>query len=83
MGKTTIDVLFEKHRLTIEDIAQRSGLSADRVEAIICGRWLASPAQRKAMAIAFGVEVNDIDWGHSISPRNIRYHRFGLKEDFS
>ena len=83
MGKTTIDVLFEKHRLTIEDIAQRSGLSADRVEAIICGRWLASPAQRKAMATAFGVELNDIDWGHSISPRNVRYHRFGLKEDFS
>ena len=80
---TTIDVLFERHELTIEDIAERSGLSSDRVEAIVCGRWLASPQQRSAIAGAFGVEVNEIDWGHSMNPRNIRYHRFGLEEDFS
>ena len=79
----TIDVLLERRKMTIEDISQRSGLSLDRVEAIVCGRWLASPQQRSAVARAFEVEVNEIDWGHSMNPRNVRYHRFGLTEDFS
>jgi hypothetical protein len=80
---TTIDLLFERHELTIEDIAERSGLVVDRVETIVCGRWLASPQQRVAIAGAFAVDVSAIDWGHSMNPRNVRYHRFGLKEDFS
>jgi len=79
---TTIDILLEKAEIGIEDVAKRSGLSADRVEAIVCGRWLASPAQRRAIAKALDVDVTEINWGHSMSPRNVRYHRFGLKEDF-
>ena len=29
-----------------------------------------------------GVEVDDVSWGHTMAPRNIRYHQFGMKEDF-
>ena len=79
---TTIDVLFEQLQVTFDQIVLRSGLPATRVEAILCGRWLPSPAERELIANAFGVGVDAIDWGHSMSPRNVRYHRFGLKEDF-
>lgn len=79
----TIDVLFEETGLVIEDVAERSGLSAARVEAILDGRWTPSPAERQKIASTFGVVVETISWGHTIAPRNVRYHRFGLKEDFN
>ncbi len=79
----TIDVLFEETGLMIEDVAEQSGLSVARVEAILDGRWTPSPAERQKIASAFGVTVETISWGHTIAPRNVRYHRFGLKEDFN
>jgi transcriptional regulator with XRE-family HTH domain len=79
----TIDVLFEETGLMIEDVAEQSGLSVARVEAIFDGRWTPSPAERQKIASAFGVAVETISWGHTIAPRNVRYHRFGLKEDFN
>jgi len=81
-GMKTIDILFDESQLTIEDIAERSGLTPQRVEAIAVGRWTPSPAERQKIAAAFGVSVDEVSWGHSMEPRNIRYHRFGLKENF-
>jgi transcriptional regulator with XRE-family HTH domain len=78
----TIDLLFEECTLTIDDVAERAGLPLARVEAILCGRWTPSPAERKRIASAFGAEVEDVVWGHSMDPRNIRYRQFGLKENF-
>ena len=78
----TIDILFDESQLTIEDIAERDRLTPERVEAIAVGRWTPSPAEREKIAAAFGVSVEEVSWGHSMDPRNIRYHRFGLKENF-
>ena len=78
----TIDLLFEETQLSIEEIAERSKLAAERVEAIAVGRWTPSPQERRRIAAAFGVAVEEIAWGHNMDPRNIRYHRFGLKENF-
>lgn len=78
----TIDLLFEETQLTIEEVAERSRLPPERVEAIAVGRWTPSPEERRRIAAAFGVAVEEIAWGHHMDPRNIRYHRFGLKEDF-
>jgi transcriptional regulator with XRE-family HTH domain len=78
----TIDILFEETQLTIEDIAERAGLTPERVEAIVVGRWTPSPVERQKIATAFGVSIDEVSWGHSMEPRNVRYHRFGLKENF-
>lgn len=78
----TIDLLFEGSSLTIDDIAGRAGLTLARVEAIACGRWTPSPGERQRIAAAFGVAVEEVAWGHTMDPRNIRYRRFGLKENF-
>ncbi|MBI5761196.1 MAG: helix-turn-helix transcriptional regulator [Planctomycetales bacterium] len=78
----TIDLLFEESGLTIDEIAERAQLSIERMEAIAVGRWTPSPDDRRRIAEAFGIPVDEVSWGHTMDPRNIRYHRFGLKENF-
>jgi transcriptional regulator with XRE-family HTH domain len=78
----TIDRLLEESDLPLEEIADRAGVTADRLRAIATGRWTPSPAERQRVAAALAVEVEHVSWGHSMAPRNIRYHRFGMKEGF-
>ena len=78
----TVDILFEKAGLWIEDVAERTGLTEKRVEAIALGRWTPSADERHRIAQAFSVSTSEISWGHTMDPRNVRYRRFGLKEDF-
>ena len=78
----TVEHLLEQTGVSIEDIARQSGLPRERVEAIAVGRWTPSPKERQRIAAVFGVPPEEISWGHTMDPRNIRYRRFGLKEDF-
>ena len=82
MPVKSIDLLFEETGLSIEEIADRTRLEAQRIEAIFVGRWTPSPDERLRLATAFGVTIDDISWGHSMAPRVIRYHRFGLRDGF-
>ena len=77
----TLEYLFEQKQLTIEDVAERADLPQERVEAIILGRWTPSPQERRKVAEVFGVAVEDVSWGHSMDPRNVRYRRFGHKRE--
>ena len=76
----TVEHLFEETGMTIDELAERAGLELRRVEAIVVGRWTPSPKERQRIAEGFGVSVEEVSWGHTMAPRNIRYHRFGLKE---
>lgn len=78
----TVEHLFEVTGLTIEEVAARADLNIERVAAIAEGRWTPSPDDRARLAAAFGVAISEISWGHTMNPRNIRYGRIGLKEDF-
>jgi hypothetical protein len=79
----SVDVVLEEMQWSLEDLADRCALPIERVEAIVDGRWLPSPAERESIAAAIGMPVAEISWGHTMNPRNVRYHRFGLKEDFN
>lgn len=81
-GMRTVEHLFEETGIAVEEIAARARLSVERVLAIAEGRWTPSPDDRERIAAAFGLPVAEISWGHTMNPRNVRYHRFGLKEDF-
>jgi len=76
----TIDLLFEMLDVSVEEIAERSNLPFERIEAIALGRWTPSPSERTRVAAAFGVSVDEISWGHTMDPRNIRYRRYGFDE---
>ncbi len=78
----TVDALMDDLQLTVEDLADKSLLTVERVEAIALGRWTPSPAERTKIADSLEMDIADISWGHTLDPRNIRYRRFGLKEDF-
>jgi transcriptional regulator with XRE-family HTH domain len=78
----TVEHLFEETGLSVEEIAERSELTFERVAAIAEGRWTPSPQEREQIAAAFGVPVAEVSWGHTMNPRNIRYHRHGLRENF-
>lgn len=78
----TVEHLFEQTGLSVEEIAERANLTVERVAAIAEGRWTPSPDDRERIAAAFGLPVSEISWGHTMNPRNVRYRRFGLKEDF-
>ncbi len=78
----TIDVLIEERNISLDQLAATAALPVERVAAIADGRWTPSPEERAKVAAALGVPVTEISWGHTMNPRNVRYHRFGLKEDF-
>ncbi len=78
----TLEYLCEQTGTTIDDIAERTKLPLKRVEAIALGRWTPSSEERRRIAEAFALPVEDIAWGHTMDPRNIRYHRFGFKKHF-
>jgi hypothetical protein len=79
----TLDYLLEQSQTTVETLARTSALEVKRVQAIIDGRWTPSPEERQAIAAALGLPVDQVAFGHNMNARNIRFHRFGLKEDFN
>ena len=76
----TVDLWMAERELTVEDLAERSGLTDDRVEAIAVGRWTPSPRERKQIAEALELDVTNVSWGHTMDPRNVHYRRFGLRD---
>lgn len=59
-----VDELCRRQSLSIEALVERSGLDANRVLAIVEGRWTPSPVERQKIAAVLGVEAGEIAWGH-------------------
>lgn len=78
----TIDAIVEEAGISADELAAAANVERSRLVAIVEGRWLPSPQERGRIAQALGIEVDQVSWGHTMSPRVVRYHRFGLKEDF-
>lgn len=76
----TVDCLLEDANWAVEDLAAKAGLTNERAEAIALGRWTPSPAERQRIATAFQIPTEDVSWGHTMDPRNVRYRRFGFKD---
>lgn len=76
----TVDCLLEGADWTVEDLAEQANLTPERAEAIALGRWTPSPAERQRIATAFDLSSEEVSWGHTMDPRNVRYRRFGFKD---
>jgi transcriptional regulator with XRE-family HTH domain len=66
--------LCREHSVSIEVLADRSGLDVTRVTAIVMGRWTPSPAERQKIAEVFTLSIYEIGWGHSTPIQHIYGH---------
>ena len=60
----SVGQLCQDRQMTIEMLAEQSGLEPDRAAAIILGRWTPSSSERTKVASVFDLEVDAIAWGH-------------------
>jgi|TARA_B100000809_G_scaffold209518_1_gene212507 transcriptional regulator with XRE-family HTH domain len=70
----SIDELCKEHKLTVQDLIEKTGIDDHRVMAICMSRWTPSPEDRKKIAEAFELEVDDITWGHVTPIQHIYGH---------
>ena len=70
----TIEELCKKHQMTVEALIEKTGVDDHRLLAIYMGRWTPSPEDRKKIAAAFELEVDDITWGHVTPIQHIYGH---------
>lgn len=74
MGRWTVREQCEQRNITVEELAERAVLDVQRVEAIVAGRWTPSPEERKRIAAALELNVEDLAWGHQITPKPFYGH---------
>jgi transcriptional regulator with XRE-family HTH domain len=70
----TVGDLCAEHHLDLQQLAERAGVAAERVEAILQGRWTPSLAERDRIAAVFGLARSQIAWGHSNPVQHLYGH---------
>ena len=60
--------------ITLAELIDRAGLGKRVVEAIAAGRYTPSPDQRRVLATALGVELEQIAWGHTNEVSHVYGH---------
>ncbi len=66
--------LCMEHQLSVQQLAERSGLDEQRILAIVLGRWTPSPGERDKIAAVFGLTRDQIIWGHKTPIQHIYGH---------
>lgn len=70
MGLSVFDLCKEKG-ISLLELADKTGLEFDRIQAIYLGRWTPSPKERERIAEAFGMKTEDVAWGHKTPIQHI------------
>jgi transcriptional regulator with XRE-family HTH domain len=71
--KTIAEWLTERG-IALADLVAASALDRRVVEAIARGRYTPSPEQRRALAAALGVEIDQVAWGHVAEVTHVYGH---------
>jgi plasmid maintenance system antidote protein VapI len=69
-----VDELCLEYKINITKLAELCGLDEPRVLAIVLGRWTPSPEERDRVAAAFGLQRDQINWGHKTPIQHIYGH---------
>ncbi len=69
-----IGQLMTEARVGIDQVVERTGMDERVVKAVVNGNYTPSPAQRKRLADALGVAVDDIMWGHAVPVDHLYGH---------
>jgi hypothetical protein len=63
---------MEETGMTVEQLITASKLDKKLVKAIVGGNYIPSPAERKRVAAAIGVAVEEISWDHAVPVEHLR-----------
>jgi ribosome-binding protein aMBF1 (putative translation factor) len=58
--------------MNVDQLVAAAGLEAKLVKAIVSGNYTPSPSERKRLAAAIGVSVEDVSWGHTVPVEHLR-----------
>jgi hypothetical protein len=61
---TSVERLCAECGIDVRQLAKRSGVDEQRVQAIVLGRWTPSPQERDRIAAALGLSRERVAWGH-------------------
>lgn len=70
----SVDAWCREKDVSFDALVERSGVEETRVKAIYLGRWTPSPVERKKIAEALDVSVDEIAWGHQTPIQHIYGH---------
>ena len=68
---SSVHDLCQQRKISLLELAERSGLDLTRVQAIYLGRWTPSPAEREKIATVLTTEIEEIAWGHKTPIQHI------------
>lgn len=71
---TSVFEWCKKNRVSLLELADRSGLDLPKTRSIYLGRWTPSPDERLRIAAALNVGVDEIAWGHETPIQHIYGH---------
>ena len=60
----SVEELCAAHAFDFKQLAAKTDLDEQRVQAIVAGRWTPSPTERDRIAAVFGLTRDQITWGH-------------------
>jgi ribosome-binding protein aMBF1 (putative translation factor) len=58
----------------IDALLEASALERKVVEAILHGQYTPSPVQRRRLAAALGIDIEQIAWGHTVEVQHLYGH---------
>ena len=70
----SVEELCVAQNISLEQLAERSGLDEQRVTAILMRRWTPSPTERKQIADVFALPIEEIVWGHATPIQHLYGH---------
>ena len=63
---------MEETGISLEQLIATAGLDAKLVKAIVSGNYTPSPFERRRLAAALGVSIEDVSWGHAVPVEHLR-----------
>ena len=63
---------MEETGISLDKLVAATGFEPKMVNAIVRGNYTASPLQRERLALALGVAVSEISWGHAVPVEYMR-----------
>jgi hypothetical protein len=63
---------MEETGMTVEQLIAAAKLDKKLVKAIVSGNYVPSPVERKRVAAAIGVPVEEISWDHAVPVEHLR-----------